>query len=441
MAHSELAPYLLATVELAVPALVGLAAGRLARRLPRVAAALVAALAAVALPFGAIPIASRVGAWDVVLVGAVAALAVPLGRGRAGAREAALAFASTSFALAALELGVGITLPAPPEFPPPSAASLVFDAASWDGACETLFDAARARRARGALVPPFDPRPTVAHFGDSMTFGAGVDEAEAFPALLGAREPGVAHLNFGVPNVGTDYEYLLAGAVLARRPVGSVVVHFFVGNDAYDVDAPYECCDDGPLLDYAGDGARARCPSPRWRIGRRTRLATSPAPYPLRVATSFSATASWLVHLWPAFAHAVVPPPHFVSSEADASDEGFRHLEAILARWRDDAAALGVPFTLVLLPHRDGLERPDFASRPPHRTRTRVTAIASRLGIRVLDAWEPFAAAVARDGAARWFLVKNGRPDIHFTSEGHRLLADWLVARLPPPVLGAEPAR
>jgi len=50
-----------------------------------------------------------------------------------------------------------------------------------------------------------------------------------------------------------------------------------------------------------------------------------------------------------------------------------------------------------------------------------------------VDAWDVLAEAVRRDGARRYFI---GEHDIHFTPEGHRLLAEWLDRQLPP-VAGA----
>lgn len=48
----------------------------------------------------------------------------------------------------------------------------------------------------------------------------------------------------------------------------------------------------------------------------------------------------------------------------------------------------------------------------------------------MLDPREMLEAAVRRDGAARYYLAP---PDIHFTPEGHRVVAAWLAAELLPP--------
>jgi len=95
---------------------------------------------------------------------------------------------------------------------------------------------------------------------------------------------------------------------------------------------------------------------------------------------------------------------------------------------RDALAARGTAFAITLLPVRQALEAPGSPEPPAQQTRRRMHALTAQLGIRTLDAWDLFAAAVQRDGAARYF-----RPqDIHFTAQGHRLVADWLATQLPP---------
>ena len=53
-------------------------------------------------------------------------------------------------------------------------------------------------------------------------------------------------------------------------------------------------------------------------------------------------------------------------------------------------------------------------------------AIAERRGIRTVDAWDVLADAVRGEGGSRYYL----EGDIHFTPEGHRLVADWLDEEL-----------
>src|SRR5205814_1109215 len=70
----------------------------------------------------------------------------------------------------------------------------------------------------------------VLHVGDSLVAGTGVAPADAFPAVLGRAQPGVAHVNAGIPGTGTDYQLLLLREWLARLRA-DVVVHYVFSND------------------------------------------------------------------------------------------------------------------------------------------------------------------------------------------------------------------
>jgi hypothetical protein len=87
-------------------------------------------------------------------------------------------------------------------------------------------------------------------FGDSFTFGIGVDDHETFVARLNEAKPagvsgpsselGLAegiteYVNCGVPGFSTDQELLLAEAELARRPdVAGVLLVICLANDLFD---------------------------------------------------------------------------------------------------------------------------------------------------------------------------------------------------------------
>lgn len=172
-------------------------------------------------------------------------------------------------ALVGLEFGVRHYLPTPPPFPQPEHASLIIPPSVWDTACWVLHGPEGVdgvlqslhRKAENRSAPPDHPPtaegPLVIHLGDSMTYGDGFREAEAFPALLNQLQPERVHVNDGIWAVGNDFQYLLLHKVLAvQRPL-LVVVHVYVGNDIYEIDRPYECCESGPLLEYSAGGPRA----------------------------------------------------------------------------------------------------------------------------------------------------------------------------------------
>src|SRR5262249_13817819 len=190
----------------------------------------------------------------------------------------------------------------------------------------------------------------------------------------------------------------------------------------------YECCEAGPLLDYTAAGPTVRCPTARWGFRLASRFGRSPPPYPLRVATAWSYGARHAAAAFSRLVYRLDLPPNFIQPRREATDLGWDHFNLILERMRDELRARGVAFIVNLLPERFALESIDPTSSS-YRTLLRMRTVTANLGIQTLDAWDLFAQAVKRDGARRYFREER---DIHFTPDGHRLLADWLAAQLPP---------
>jgi hypothetical protein len=184
-----------------------------------------------------------------------------------------------------------------------------------------------------------------------------------------------------------------------------VILNVYVGNDVSDIDRLYECCAGGPLLDYSSSGLTARCPEPHWGIALASRLGRSPPPYPLRVATAWSHAARLATAAFSRLTFRLDLPPNFISTEGQASEQGWDHFGRIVTQMRDELSARDVLFVVTLLPSRPGLEATDPQSAPSYRTRLRLAALTAQLGIATLDAWDLFADAVKRDGAARYFLA------------------------------------
>ena len=160
------------------------------------------------------------------------AAALLMGAARVDRHAAVVMTVASVIAAAGLEWAVRRYLPSPPNFPPPDVAVYAAKPAAWDAGCSVLYGAAGldgeisklrrheprswSRKKHGALVM---------HLGDSMTFGDGVAEDEAFPALLDARSPDIVHANYGVWAVGTDFEFLLLQKILAEHAPVRVVQH------------------------------------------------------------------------------------------------------------------------------------------------------------------------------------------------------------------------
>ncbi|MBI3783472.1 MAG: SGNH/GDSL hydrolase family protein [Deltaproteobacteria bacterium] len=430
--HLRLRSVALAAALVLLPLAAGSGLGILLRRTRRRWLVLPAALLAIASAWVSMQRVDSVGAWD-LLGGALLAVAGLLaGSAHVPLRNWALLLVSSVVALAGLELAVRRWLPSPPHFPPPEDASFVIPPGSWDTACFVLhssqgIDAAlRSLHARSdshadeAAPRRFDQRPRIAHIGDSMTYGTGVRTGQAFPALLEALQPGVGHDNYGIWAVSTDCEYLMMRRIAGERPPRAVVLHVYTGNDLYEIDRPYECCDAGPLLEYSPAGPTPRCPAPRWRFTLASRLGRSPPPYPLRVATAWSHAARHVAAGFSRLVFQLDVPPNFLHA-GEATEAGWTHFEQILAKMRDDLRQSQVTFVVDVLPDQRSLQAGD------RRTQERAVSISQHLGIRTLDAWDLFEQGVRQDGPWKYFLAPG---DIHFAPDGHRLLAQWLDKQL-----------
>ena len=426
-------PLAIAVGLVAAPLLAGVmlvrALQRSAWRLPR----LLGIAVALSLTSVGAALLQHLSLWDVVFSGILMISGVVFGAARADWRSILVFAVASASALAGLEVAVRRWLPPPPRFPPPEDASFIIKTADWDVGCAVLYGPEGVDRQIQHLraAPDQRPRkagPLVVHLGDSMTFGYGIREKDAFPALLNARDDRVVHANYAVSTVGPDFEYLLLRKVLATHRPAMVVLHVYLGNDITDIDRPYECCDMGPLLTYLPDGPQPRCPTARWGFTLASRLSRSPPPYPLRVATVWSHAARHAAATLPRLLYSLDQPPSIING-GDATEAAWVHFAQILTRMRDDVSADGAVLVVDMLPARDALESKDPDGTVVYQTRRRVAEITAALGIPTLDAWDLFAGAVARDGARKYFLPER---DIHFTADGHRLVADWLQRTLPP---------
>ncbi|MFH2008627.1 MAG: SGNH/GDSL hydrolase family protein [bacterium] len=372
----------------------------------------------------------RAGFWDLLLLSLLLGAGLwfgahPAAR-RMDPRSLAVVGIASLIGLVILELGVRWLLPTPPTFPPARQAKLIptvvrwsaEDAKTWAYVYPDQYPDAFARLTREAG----GKRYRFAHVGDSMVAGSFVARQLRFTARLARLDPGVAHLNGGAPGTGSDFHFMLIKAWVSRVPIDHVVQYVFVGNDLVDVDQPYAACDDGPILRYDRGRAEPRCPTPRWGKSVTRLLYSGPAPYPLRVATSFSHAARHIYALlWRVGRGQLFYRPPI--------DQSWRRFEMSLQATRDLLRNKRLRHTLVLLPYRAHLERSQTLDKVERRVRPRTREICRRLGVRTLDAWDLFLPLVRKHGSRRYFI--NDPPgDVHFSPEGHAVLAQWLATRL-----------
>lgn len=251
------------------------------------------------------------------------------------------------------------------------------------------------------LTPPAGTR-RVVFLGDSVTFGAGVLDHEPFPRLLetaiNAADSGVGPIetvNTGVVGYNTMQELARLERVgLAYEP--STVVHVFVVNDLLETfsifDHQYE-----PTGLLAGLKVWLRRNSnlyrfvqqAYWRIGQEMRRAREGPTEPLR--------------------------------KRDRLEDRLATLSEIVRVTRANDAS----FLLVLYP--DNLSDPVSPGPSGERltVREELMQFAAREGVPVFDLTD--ALGDVRDPRARQFRL---REDPHPSPDGHRAIADALVAPL-----------
>lgn len=416
------------------PPVVGAVAGWLLRRLRRgigVAVGVGLALAPIALA----PRLPAYSPYDVLCVGWLAAAgfaAARFARGPIPRGGIATALVTLSLGLGALEWwarsGVASALPKATTAP---FLRWRFEPADRDFPCGALVPPESGvvqgfRRFLPGPIPPRVPgRRRILHIGDSMTEGMDVPAAETFAGLLNARRPSEEHLNLGVAGTGTDYHLLIARRWLPRLRPDEIVLHVFPGNDIDEMNRPYVCCGDGPLLHRDGDRITEACPQPAWRVSTSRLLRQGPSPFPLRVLATRSELAHLLVYHFERWL-AIHVRGGIVESE-DAPGDFCAALRAI----GEEAARAGVPLTVAIMPNRIGWDGTVPQLMPDNRaTYDRALACARSTGLRVIDAWPVFEAAWHRDPGAPIF--QSDHFNSHFRALGHRMYADWLEASVWP---------
>jgi hypothetical protein len=374
-----------------------------------------------------------VGFYDLALMGGLFAVSLILTGHRWGARvgrrEVALIGVGVLLGGLCAETGARLLLPNPPAFPPPAAANLLLPAGGGfphhGETCEalfpTLYPETLARRYR------YPSRPIqVLHAGDSML--AGIDappEERTVPRLNGA-DPEVSHIDGGFPGTAPDHYYLITRRWLQQVPVDLVVWHVYVYNDVENPLAhPYSCCDNLPPLDFTRGQLVERClvPSEAGFFGNR--VVNSPAPYVLRLATQFSYLARGL-------SEAIGRGPRAAVVDGVSVAERLLRVRTVIARAKEELDEMGIPMVMVMVPFRGEWEPYTHVLDVQRSNRAFLQALCAELDIPCLDGREAFNGVVDREGV-RPFFVNEPVWDIHFSSRGQQVYADWLHRVLPIP--------
>lgn len=249
----------------------------------------------------------------------------------------------------------------------------------------------------------------VLHIGDSMVFGQGVARTQTFSARLEELQPGVQHINGGIPGAAPDDYLVVLRRWIEHHRIDLAIMYLFEGNDYGGLDLPHPCSNWQSLLTYHDGQAQLRFSSPTANegIGLTWLIANSPLPYLGRALIAADSAAA-------AFAGSALAS-WSVSLNSDHSDDTFDHLECILRSARDELRAKQIPFVVVVLPVANRLDEVTLAEE--------VQGMAHRLEIRSLDAADVIRAAVSRG--------ENPTLDgSHFSEDMHHELATWLHDQL-----------
>jgi len=249
----------------------------------------------------------------------------------------------------------------------------------------------------------------VAVFGDSMTWGYGVDAGERFTDRL--ERDRIEVLNFGVSGYGTDQEWLLYQA-LGRRSCPDLVLVALYGNDLRE-----------------NQSAAAPSPKPLFRLaGGALALTNVPVPRPVPAPASPPPGAgervkSWLRRHVRLYAAQALARPEAVAAPPAA---GVEITAALLRAFGREVTRAVARFAVALLPDRETAVAARDTPGPLAQ------ALARADVARVIDRTAGFRAPAVRD-RARLFHVDNGA---HWTAAGHTRAAE----RLAPFVRASLPA-
>ncbi len=259
---------------------------------------------------------------------------------------------------------------------------------------------------------------TIAVFGDSFTFGQGVEDAEAFPAVIGRglEREGIQVLNAGVCAYSPSQAYITYEELSARMSLDTVVIQLFE-NDILDQEAlPVQGVYDGSLYNNP----------PKTKV-------QFAALWVLR----HSEFASHLLYAWKYNAWRHAGMPEYLSSDYGTVNAfKIESTKALLTRWIRNAAGRGQRVIVLWIPRREQVE-PGMSDRFAawEREGKHIDLEADHHWLRPLLEQEPaveyvdvvstFRASYAAGGPALY--LDN---DSHLSAAGNRVTAETVLATL-----------
>ena len=267
-----------------------------------------------------------------------------------------------------------------------------------------------------------------AFVGDSFIFSFGVNDNETFIQLLNSPENQAnVYLNFGVPGYSTDQEYLLIRKRVLHFSPDVILLVVYLGNDLFDNELPYplQANRAKPYYELMSDEL----------ILRNTPVPGKPKPEEqfkndlTRVVLGEGMKANGLiartvdrVELLRLLKRTLFKPPDHSATFEGRFDHAIDLFTAIVDLIRDSCIKKNVKMSLLLMPGRSYVERPDSVSAQyQDYLRKKIVENSEEKKIEVIDLATHLRERYQRD-PGKWFYPNEG----HLTAEGHRIIYDIL---------------
>ena len=359
--------------------------------------------------------------WDALLAPvAVCLLVLAWPRHRRQADGWLLALGVLLIAGAGLELVARAALP-PPMMPADAYQRFRYGPTWEQHACRAAYIDDHSDVLAQRVGPTPGDRPVTLHIGDSMLEARVRGQRQGAAEQIAAGDPRRQHINAGFAGTGPDFQLLLMAAWLDHTKASELVVWAYTGNDAADIDKPWACCDNGPVLRWTEPLPTPRCQQPRWNVPATARLANSPPPWPLRQLAGPLVTGRHLADVW-VRAAAVLRPGLGAAQGAAASPVQWERLAAAYRAIAAEARRRGISPHAVVIPHRALVQAAASGALadndPGKQAHARLLQAVQQAPMPAIDALPPLTAAYQRQGDALY----TDRE--HLSPLGSRVLAE-----------------
>jgi lysophospholipase L1-like esterase len=272
---------------------------------------------------------------------------------------------------------------------------------------------------------PWPPSADLVAIGDSMTFGYGVEDQQAWPALLAQQLPGRRVINLGLNGAGPQQYLKIYEKFGETLHPALVLLCLFPANDLSDAgtfDSWVKAGSPGNYLMWRQGNGNAGS-----QRGIRNVLEQSYVVTLLRYAVKKLRDSSLSARTidFPDGSQLYLSPGFYAAMERQVKpdDPNFRTLLTAVNQIRDLAQRNGSQFLAVLMPSREEVYLPllDGAASP---TASPIAPFLDAAGISYLDLTPPLQAAARRH--ANLFFKVDGHPN----AAGCRLIAQAVLDHL-----------